>query len=188
MEMEITMRGGKNLSAIDWQSREYLKNELPPMAKRIRDRVLQKGTTADGRPLPPYVKSTKRMREKLGLNSSKVDYRRTGQMWNSMKTWVTGKKVAIAGFTGTHKTKTGLKQTQRITKKDGSVRKRSVSNQMIASILAFRGAGKRMPTRPGSYVPPGAFMDLDGKGVAILVRKYSPYWYRKIDAAPPALP
>jgi len=187
-DLEVKMAGGKNLSKIDWRSRGYLQEVLPWAARQIRNRVLSKGTTADGRPLPRYSKRYQRALEKQGESPSRVDYNRTGQMWRSLKAKVDAKGRGVVSFTGAHRDTLGRKVKVRKKKKDGSYSSRNLTNQMLASILAFRQPGKGMPSKPyGRFVPQYAFMDLGVAESSAAVRRYHKYWRQKVAAAPQAI-
>jgi len=185
--IEIKFKGGKNLSRVDWQSRPYLAEVLPWAGRRIRDRVLQRGTTADGRALPHYSKKYAKQLANEGRDASKVDMSRTGQLWASLVGKVNSKGQGVVGFSGQHRDTLGRKQYAKRKLKSGGVSSRNLSNQMLASILAFRQPGRKLPDRPLGYVPPYSFMGLDVEGCQDATRKYSKYWLSKVQAAPKAL-
>ncbi len=192
LDVKITFKGGKNLSKVDFQSIPYLKEVLPWAAARIKNRVLTRGASGDGRPLPPYSLRTKRILVKLGDNPDKVDYDRGGQMWRSLMYTIDSKGHGVVGFSGSRREKRAsgwgtTKSVLRYRRKDGTVKERSLTNQLLATLLAFREPRRPMPTRSMAFVPRGSFMDLDDEGVQEVTRRYEKYLRQKLDAAPPAI-
>jgi hypothetical protein len=188
IDLQIKFKGGKNLSKVDWQDLQYMREVVPWAAERIRQRVIQKGTTADGRALPRYGKRHTSRRKKAGLGTGVVDYSFSGQMWRSLVARITTKGYGEAGFTGSHRTADGEVQKVSRKLKSGVVKQRKLTNQMLASLLAFRQPGRSMPDHPLPFVPAFRFMDLDEQGQKEAVSRYGKYWLKKINAAPPALP
>lgn len=188
LDLKVTFRGGKNLATMDWRSQAYLQEVLPWAGQRIKKRVLGTGTTADGRPLPPYSERYTRFLKKSGDSLKPVDYDHTGQMWASLTARVNSKQQGEVGFSGAVKNNWGEVVTTTRRLKSGRRSVRRLTNQMVASILAFRMPGRGLPQNPKGYVPPYAFMELDEAGCQLAVEKYSKYWLSKVQSAPPAIP
>jgi len=185
LDLEIKMTGGKNLTKLKPGGRRYIGESL----KYVRSEILKstaQGLTADGRPLTPYSKGYLKARQKLGLSSTPT-LRRSGQMMRSMRGTVTSQQHGALRFGGAHMSETGERDTVKQKKRDGTVKVRNLTNQMLASILSFRRAGKPMPTRPMNFVPDGRFMDIGRKQSDHIQRLYNRYHERQLAGLPPAL-
>ncbi len=187
MNFLIRFKGGKNLSKVDWRDRGYLEEQLPIAAKKIKDRVINKGLSSDGTPLPPYSRSTLRRFKKEGIVAHLVNYYSSGQMWNSLYGVINAKLQGILAFQGGRTKADGTKSVLKNFRRDGTIGERSFTNQALANILSFRERGKPMPRKPGNYVPRSDFMGLDQKSTEEMVSRYERYWRAKVDKAPPAL-
>ena len=177
---EIKVSGGKNLTALDPGDRAFVRESLNFAARQIR-RALPRGRTADGRHLPAYSEKYARALSKEG-KSTTPDNLDSGRMLGSMRGTVTGKKHGALRFSGGRPGAT-IKQQ----KKDGTVKVRNLTNQMLASILAFRKTGERMPTKPLNFVPAGRFMDIGKADGDHITRLYEKYHVRQLAGLPPAL-
>jgi len=188
LDLKVKMAGGKNLAKINWKSRGYLQEVLPWAAQRIRNHVLSTGTTAKGDPLPRYSKRYQRRLAKEGKGAGMVNYNQSGQMWRSLKARVDAKGRGVVNFTGKHLNAKGVATRVAKKKKDGTKTYRNLTNQMLASILAFRRPGQGLPDKPyGNFVPQYAFMDLGVADTSAAVRRYRKHWRKKIADAPPAI-
>jgi len=185
LELDIKLTGGKNLAKLSFGDKAYLKEALGIAARRIRRRGRQ-GRTGDGRRMPAYSEKYRRALERQG-RSTTPDLEDSGQMWRSMRGKVNTKLQGSVAFSGGRRTAAGDRATIRQRKKNGEIRVRNLTNQMLASILAFRRTGKPMPPRPMNFVPDGRFMDLGRRACEHLVRLYDRYHTRHLAGLPPAL-
>ena len=186
LTLDIKMTGGKNLTKLRPGGRAFITESL----KYVRSEILKAtamGMTADGRAMEPYSKGYLRARKREGLSST-PNLRRSGQLMRSMRGAVTSKLQGALRFGGSHVSKTGERDTINQRRKDGSVKVRNLTNQMLASILSFRKTGRPMPTRPMNFVPDGRFMDIGKKQADHIMRLYNKYHERQLAGLPPALP
>ena len=186
VELEFKLTGGKNLTRLRPGSRPFIAESLKYVTKEIL-KATAKGMTADGRALPAYSRGYLKSRQRQGLTST-PDMRRSGQLMRSMRGTVTNKMHGALRFGGAHIGADGERSQVKQRKKDGTVKTRNLTNQMLASILSFRQPGKRMPTRPLNFVPAGRFMDIGKKQADHILKLYNKYHERQLAGLPPALP
>ena len=123
--------------AIDWTANSNIRTEAISLSRpllevaslqavKTRDRIQATGRSGDGRRFRKYALQTKRIRRRLGLQTSYKDFDRTGTFWESMKSKLQTPTKASVVFTGR------AAKGKRTTKKGKRVR---VTNAALARML-----------------------------------------------------
>lgn len=131
---------------LEWTAQSNIRTEAISLAQplleaialqavRTRDRIQKTGKSGTGQRFRPYVKRTKQIRAKLGLQSSHKNFTRTGTFWRSMQAKLQSPTKAAVVFTG--KVSRGSRDAWKRTKKGKRVLK---TNAALARMLNAKEA------------------------------------------------
>lgn len=122
---------------LEWTAQSNIRTEAVQLARPIlealalqavktRKRITRTGKSGTGRRFRRYAETTRKVRRRLGLQTSYKDFRRTGTFWRSLKAKLQSPTKATAVFTGR------AAKGKRRTKKGKVV---GVTNAALARIL-----------------------------------------------------
>jgi len=122
---------------LEWTAQSNIRTEAVQLAQpilealalqaiRTRKRILRTGKSGTGRGFRRYAETTRKVRRRLGLQTSYKNFRRTGTFWRSMKAKLQSPTKAAVVFTGR------AAQGKKKTKKGKVVR---VTNAALARIV-----------------------------------------------------